>query len=362
MKSSSQPDIFAFILAGGIGTRFWPHSTPDLPKQFLSPPIKHLHGKTFLQATFSRCKTFTSSKNIFVITSKRFHRLVKTQIPAISSSQIILEPMARDTAGALALAVAIAKSKSKNFCLVLLPSDHIISPPRGFEKDIRFACKFATTHKAMMMLGIKPTYPATGFGYMQKGKRVSKAGGQHVFKLKKFIEKPNLGRAKRMLSDKSNFFWNSGIFIFDDEAIRENLKKFLPQHFEFSEFFSRNPKSSFARPFSKLPKTSIDVGIMEKTSSPYLIPAGFSWDDVGSWNALEKYLEKNQHNNHSNVTAVMKNSNGNVFLVDKHPGASVIALGINNLYVIQRDGHLLLCHRSHIDLLKEAVQEFYENS
>ena len=360
MKTSQSLDIFAFILAGGIGTRFWPLSTPELPKQFLSPPIDDLQGKTFLQATYTRCKTFTSSKHIFIITHERFHDLVKQQIPSMPSTHIILEPEARDTAGALALALAVAKSKSKNFSLVILPSDHVISPTHIFQRDIRFACQFAKEHEALLTLGVKPTYPATGFGYMKKGPSVFKSDNHHVFKLDKFIEKPNLTRAKQLISKKESYFWNSGIFIFDGEAIRKNLKNFLPLHFKFSEFFSRHTQGDWGKQFSKLPKVSIDIGIMEKTENCYLYPARFTWDDVGSWNGLEKYLQRDQHNTFSNVELIAKQSTGNVFLVDKKSDSKIVALGIRDIYVVQKDGRLFLCHKDQIDLLKEIVQEFYE--
>lgn len=361
MKTSQSPDIFAFILAGGIGTRFWPLSTPDLPKQFLSPPIDALQGKTFLQATYARCRTFTATRNIFIISHERFHAEVKQQIPSMPSTQIILEPTPRDTAGALALALAVAREKSKNFCLVILPSDHIISPTHIFKRDILFACKFAKKNAALLTLGVKPTYPATGFGYMEKGASVFRDKDHFIFKLEKFIEKPNLTRAKQFIKQKGAFFWNSGIFIFDGEAIRQNLKTFLPHHFKFSEFFSRHSLSDWGHQFSKLPKTSIDVGIMEKTTNSFLYPARFTWDDVGSWNGLEKYLVKDQKNNFCNVDLIAKQSTGNVLLCDKKSDSQVVALGIHNVYAVQKEGRIFLCHKDQIDLLKEAIQELYES-
>ena len=340
------------IMAGGSGTRFWPYSTPKKPKQFLD-----LTGEgTMLQMTVNRLKGLTDAKNIWVITGAVFKDLVYEQCPELPKENVVGEPMARDTSGAIALAAGLVKAKDENSTMVVLPADHVIKDKEHFQKDISNAVEVAQSNK-FVTIGIPPTYPAEIYGYLHCGNQVEQS---NAFSLNSFIEKPSKEKAESYLKDGS-YYWNAGMFIWKTELIMDALKTHLPEHAAMAEtlgssYGQENWDELAASVFEPLVKISIDFGLMEKLDNIAMIKANFDWNDVGGWLALVDLLGTNDNGNTLQGVNVTSDASNNI-IITQDGSRPTLVKGIDNCIIINANAGTLVCNRDEIEKIKPMIED-----
>jgi len=329
--------VYAVIMAGGMGERFWPRSRMKKPKQLL--PL--LSNRTMLQETVLRIKPLIQEERILIITNKIQAGLVKRQVPNIPKRNVISEPASRNTAPCIALASAIIKKRQKNAdaVMIVLPADHLIENTSKFRRDIRNAVKTANTHKVLVTLGIKPKGPNTGYGYIKIGLPVRQAGKGKFYWAAGFKEKPDFGTAKRYIKT-GRYLWNSGIFVWTVDTVLEEIKRYVPE-------VVKNLKN-----YAKLPNISIDYGIMERTKKAVTMKVDFIWDDVGNWSALDMHLKKDKFGNVSRGDSVLKDTSGSIIISDSH---IVAALGLKNMIVVSSGNAVLVCPKDKAQDVKKIV-------
>lgn len=366
------PDnIYALILAGGKGERFWPASRINYPKHLL----KMWGKKSLLQQTLSRLKTFIPVQHIFIITTQEQITLVKKQIPQIRTENLIIEPMSRNTAAAIGLACMLLNTQDGETIIVVVPSDHHIGAKDNFVRTIEEAAGVARKKKVIVTLGIKPTYPATGYGYIKTVVRQvyhpERSRGTYrkdkFYKVEKFIEKPDLRLAQKFVKTKS-YFWNSGIFIFSSSVMLENIKKYQPKLYTSLLKIKKTylpclsgrqateeiyPKGNMPKIYSQLDNISIDYAIMEKTSQLYMMEAKFSWDDVGSWGSLERYLPRDNYKNV--ISAIHKGIDTQNCIVVGQPNHLVSTIGLKDMLIVQTKTATLICPKNRLENIKKLV-------
>ncbi|PZD96378.1 mannose-1-phosphate guanylyltransferase [Paenibacillus sambharensis] len=346
--------ITCVIMAGGKGERFWPKSRTNLPKQFLN-----ISGnKSMIQQSITRLEKIVDISQIFIVTNELYAELLKAQIPHLPTSNIIIEPVGRNTAPCVGLASVIIEEKFPDSTMVVIPSDHIIENDEGFIKIINTAVEVAQDNSNLVTLGIKPTYPETGYGYIESTNETKQLNDLQVHKVNKFVEKPDAATAQSYL-ESGNFYWNSGIFIWRNSVIRNYIKELMPQMHDLLETM----KTAFGTPqrdevirteFAKMPDQSIDYGIMEKVNNIYVIPCVFGWDDVGSWTALERINELDEDGN------VIR---GNILNLDtkrciiESNGKLIATLGIEDLIVVDTEDVTLICTKDKAQEVKLLLKE-----
>lgn len=345
-------------MAGGIGSRFWPMSRTNYPKQFLD--ILNT-GKTLIQATYERFAAFIPAENIFVVTSNEYINIVKKQLPQLALQNILGEPSRKNTAPCIAYISYKLHQLDPNASLIVAPSDHLILDPIAFNKVCFEALGFVSEHNALVTLGIQPTYPHTGYGYIQYEQQ---AVSHNVYKVKTFTEKPELATAKMFLSS-GDFLWNAGIFVWQVKNIISAFEKNLPEMYdvfeaEKSNFNSTQEVPALQRIYPLCTNISIDFGIMEKADNVYVIPSSFGWSDLGSWNSAWENLEKDYMSNAS--------GGGNVIVFDTHhcmiqtPQNKLVVLqGMEDFIVVDTNDVLLICKREKEQDIKEYVAEVKRN-
>ncbi len=348
-------EVFAIVMAGGIGSRFWPRSKEKSPKQLL----KIFGEKTMIQDTVSRLDGIVKNENIFIITNKVQKPEIQDQLKDIPPENIIEEPFGRNTASCIGLASVIIEKKSKDGVMIVLPADHIIKDIKEFHKTISDATKFAFDSKGLVTIGIKPSRPETGYGYIQIDESTV---ADNIFKVYTFAEKPNYATAVRFV-ESGDFFWNSGMFIWRADAILEEIKLYLPDLHEGLENIKKDigtPQfsSTLYNVYGMLRNISIDYGIMEKSKKVFLTKGEFSWSDVGSWEEVYQLSEKNGN---GNATV------GNIFTemtVDSYiysPDKFAAIIGVENLIVINTKDALLVCRRDQTQEVKKVVDHLKIN-
>ncbi len=341
--------LYAIIMAGGIGTRFWPRSKKKLPKQLLQV----FGDNTMIQNTVLRLKGIVNNEDIYIITNKVQKQEILKQLPQIPVENIIEEPFGRNTAACIGLGSIITGNKAKDSVTLVLPADHIIRDVESFHKTIKRAAEFAFTSEGLVTIGIKPSRPETGYGYIQIDERTV---ADNIFKVYTFAEKPNYATAVRFL-ESGDFFWNSGMFIWRTDAILKEIEIYMPDLFEgLQTLQKRIGKSDFEETLSnvygKLRNISIDYGIMEKSRKVFLTKGEFAWSDVGSWEEVYQLSEKNGNGNAivGNVYADMA-TDSYIYSPDKFTAV----VGIENLIVINTDDALLICRRDQAQDVKKVV-------
>jgi mannose-1-phosphate guanylyltransferase/mannose-6-phosphate isomerase len=334
------------ILAGGSGTRLWPLSRIDFPKQFL----KLGREKSLLQESVLRAMEVCSPYNIFVITNNNYKFLVKDQLKEIDKQlekNIILEPTARNTAPAIALTVKYIEQKvqpnTKNEVIVITTSDHIISPREKFAAYLKKAEEIAQ-QGFIVTFGIKPDNPETGYGYIKASKKNIATG----FKIEKFVEKPNLETAKKYLQS-GNYFWNSGMFAFTLSVMKEEFEKHCQNIFNYFTYSLKE----FSDRFHKMPSISIDYAIMEKTKNAAVLPMEINWSDVGSWDSLFNLMEKDCKGNCIKGDVIALNTENSYIYSEKR---LVATLGIKNLIVVETGDGILIAEKGEAQKVKEIVK------
>jgi mannose-1-phosphate guanylyltransferase len=352
-----KPSFVALIMAGGVGQRFWPLSTAARPKQFLD---LERTGRTLLQATFDRILPATKNpNNVFVITGKDYAKLVQEQLPDLPENNILLEPVGRDTAPAIALAMLEIQRRCGNPVVGVFPSDHRVGDADAFLGTTQLAIEQARTTKGLVTLGIEPTYPATGYGYIERGEAVGRrySNGHHqdsVFRVAKFVEKPPLEQAQGYLTS-GHFSWNGGIFFWQTEVILRELNLYAPSLLNMLN--TAVQEKSVNDVFPTLPKISIDYAVLEKTKNAFVIPASFDWDDLGDWQALERLLQKESHDLNTVVGQhVGLEASGNI-IYNEDEGDMIVTLGIEDLVIVKRHNAMLLMRKDRIQDIKRLLSD-----
>lgn len=345
------PNNYCVIMAGGIGSRFWPLSTQKFPKQFQDILGT---GRTMIQQTYDRISQIIAPENIFVITNQEYVELSKTQLPEIPEDNIVGEPMMKNTAACNIYMVNKIKEKNENANLIVLPADHLILQENKFLEKVQLAFDIVSENDYLVTLGIKPTRPDTGYGYIQ----FIEKKGEDFFKVKTFTEKPDLEIAKSFL-ESGDFLWNAGIFVWNVNSISKAFEKYLPEmskQFVMCEYNSGKENECIELIYPKVNKISIDNGILEKAQNVYVIPAEFGWSDLGTWTSIYENAEKDENNNAVNSKHILAyNSKGNIIRVRKNK--AVIIDGLKNYIVVDTEKALLICPRNHDQEIKNYVND-----
>ena len=342
----------AVIMAGGSGERFWPVSTEDLPKQLLKLTAS---GRTMLEDSLERLDGIFERENVFIATSQKLHPSIRTALPDFPEENIFAEPAKRNTAGALVWAVGslLARLEGEPFVLAILTSDHRIEPPEKFRTTVQKALRLAQHTEGLVTLGIPPTRPATGFGYIEVGEPVDDLGA----KVKRFTEKPTAEVAKGFL-EKGNYLWNAGMFFWTSAAFQTELIKASEPHanalISISVSIAANDLDEARLLFEKLPTISIDHALIERSDRVYVVPAEFEWDDVGSWDALERSMPKDEAGNTWKGDGVAIEATGNIVFNDS-THQRVHLLGVEDLIVVVTDSGILVCPKSRAQEVKRLV-------
>ena len=341
------------IMAGGIGSRFWPMSTPECPKQFLDVLGC---GKTLLQLTVDRFKGICPSENIWVVTSGKYAEIVRQQLPQIPESNILKEPCMRNTAPCIAYVSWKIKKRQPNANIVVTPSDHIVMDVQEFQRVINSSLDFTADSDAILTLGMKPTRPETGYGYIEADLSTASSTNHEIYRVDAFKEKPDLITAEKYVS-QPNFFWNAGIFIWNVNAIVNSIRVYQPEIakiFEtlFPYFYTAMEQEMVDKYFPECTNISVDYAILEKADEIFVFPADFGWSDLGTWGSLHTLLDKDCANNAcvgNNVRLIESNN----CIVHTAQNKRVVIQGLDGYIVAEKDGTLLICKLSEEQHIKE---------
>lgn len=344
---------YAVIMAGGSGTRFWPLSRRKHPKQLLE-----LFGRgTLLGQTVARIRDFIPPARTYIFTNEVVRSEVARRLPGIPRAQIVAEPAARNTAPTIGLAAHEILARDRDGLMVVLPSDHVILKPAAFRRALRTACRLAAVEGRSVTLGLRPTRPDTGYGYVRLGPLQARAGGQGVYQVEKFTEKPPLRLARRYLAS-GRYLWNGGMFIWRASTLIANLERYKP---EMARALARiaaaggvRNRATLRRLYPRLEKISIDYALMEKLSDLFAVAADLAWSDVGSWAVAYELEAKDREGNVKPKASVGIDSHGNLIV---SPRKVVVTVGVHNLVIVETDDALLVCARERSQDVGKAVQE-----
>ena len=382
---------YCVIMAGGVGSRFWPFSREEKPKQFLD---FFGTGRSLLQMTVDRFRPLIPIENMFIVTNVAYKQMILEQVPDLSEGQILCEPARRNTAPCIAYATAHIRAiclkragltaQTQDWSrpemqanIVVAASDHLILEEDKFRQTISKAFDFVSTNKAICTLGMQPTRPETGYGYIQfvadklneveslklkvERSRLDESGElKDIYPVKTFTEKPNLEMAKVFL-ESGDFLWNSGIFIWNLQTISEAFRYLLPEvadRFREGELLmgTEREEAFIEEIFPKCPNISIDYGIMEKANNVFVLPSSFGWSDLGTWGSLYELSEKDSEGNVSlHSEAHFYEATGNIVVLE--PGKKVIVQGVDDMIIAEEKGALLVCKKSEEQRIKQFVSE-----
>lgn len=356
MDSANQSDVVVVIMAGGAGTRFWPLSTKQRPKQFL-----RLFGeRTLLQMSFDRLKGLVPPDRILVLTNLDFVSLVREQLPELPEENVVGEPYRRDTGAAVCLAAMLAKKRYGNPVIATLTADHLIQPVDQFQRTLLSAISRASAEPVLYTFGVQPAYPATAYGYLEVGDRIDSDGEIPHYRLKRFKEKPDLETARSYV-DSGRFLWNSGMFVWQTSTILSELGANLPDHVErIAEAVKRDGtdewEAALERAFQPLSSISIDFAVMEKAREVCCVAASFEWSDVGGWLALADHLPVDEEGNHTHAELHTLDSRGNlVFSEDE--SERVMLVGVDGLIVVHSGDRILVTRKERAEEIKKLVKD-----
>ncbi len=349
-------EIFVVIMAGGVGTRFWPRSKERKPKQL----IRIFGENTMIQDTVKRLDGLVDNKNIFVITNRIQKLRIKEQLPNLPEKNIIDEPFGKNTAACIGLASILIKQKNPEAVTIVMPSDHLIKNEHEFQKCLLNSCNFAYESKGLITIGIKPTRPETGYGYIQFDDNQIK---DNIYKVLTFAEKPNLSTAIRFL-ESGDFLWNSGIFVWRIDVILNEIKTYLPELYEGLEKIeasinTNDFENTLTHVYGQLRSISIDYGVMEKSNNVFVKKADFYWNDVGSWEAVYEISEKNEDGNVI-IGDIYAEKTYNSYIFSPRKFTAVI--GAENLIIINTNDALLICNRNYAQDVRQVVNYLKMNN
>lgn len=342
-------ELYAVIMAGGVGSRFWPRSKEKKPKQLL----KIFGDHTMIQDTIIRLDGLVKKENILIITNKAQKAEIKNQLPDLPPENIIDEPFGKNTAAAIGLASVIINKKTKDAVILTLPADHIIRDEEMFLNTLSSAAEFAYKSGGLVTIGINPTRPETGYGYIQID---DKAQHDNIYKVLTFAEKPNYATAVRFI-ESGDFLWNSGMFIWKTDSILSEIKQHMPELYEGLQQIEESIgthgfEKVLSNVYGQLKSISIDYGVMEKSSNVFLAKGSFSWSDVGSWEEVYQLSEKDDDGNAIIGKAYCQNTNDSFIYSPKKFTAVV---GVDNIIVINTEDALLICRRDKAQDVKNVV-------
>ena len=348
-------NYYAIIMAGGIGSRFWPISRTSHPKQFIDILGT---GKTLIQNTYDRFLKVCPKENIYVVTNENYTGLVKKQLPDMDDQQILTEPVMRNTAPCVAYGCFKIESMNPDAAIVVAPSDHLILDEAAFVTAIEKSLQTASKEKCLITLGIKPSRPDTGYGYIQF---TENALNDEFYKVKTFTEKPTLEIAKTFIQS-GDFLWNAGIFVWSAKAIVESFSNHLPEMYEiFAEarpvYNTEDEKSYVHKAYQRCVNISIDYGIMEKAPNVYVLPSEFGWSDLGTWASIYQLAEKDYVGNAviPSEKVIMYDSSNCMVNV---PGEKLVILqGLHDFIVVESNNSLLICPRDQEQNIKQVVAD-----
>lgn len=344
-------NYYAILMAGGIGSRFWPVSTKETPKQFHDMLGA---GETLIQKTFSRLSKLIPAENILILTNENYNSIVLEQLPMVKQEQVLLEPAMRNTAPCILYASLKIQKENPDAVMVVAPSDHWIEDENAFIENLQQCFDFCSNENALMTLGIQPTFPNTGFGYIE----YDKTDASPTKKVSQFREKPDYETAKSFLKS-GNFLWNGGIFIWSVKSITDAFENFQPQMnalFQkgLESYNTAAEKSFIEENYASAENISIDYAVMESAKNVYVLPATFDWNDLGTWGSLHEKLPKDEDNNAVvNATVLLQNASNNI--ISTALGKQVIIDGLNDYIIVDKDSVLLIFPKSKEQEIKEIV-------
>jgi len=350
-------NYFCVIMAGGAGTRFWPISRSSFPKQFIDILGT---GKTLLQQTFDRFTQICPVENIYIVTSSEYKDITLEQLPNITSNQVLLEPARRNTAPCIAYANFRIQQINPNAQIVVAPSDHLILKEDKFLKTIELAFEFVSKNNSLLTLGIEPSRPDTGYGYIQVNNEEPKLFNDAIEKVKTFTEKPDLELAKFFM-ESGEFYWNSGLFIWSLKAIQESFSTHLEDTYNlFNEkahlFGTDEEIKAISEIYPACSNISIDYGIMEKATNVYVLGSEFGWSDLGTWTSLYEHTQKTNDNNAITSRNIMV-YNTQDCIIKAPKDKLVVVQGLSDYIVIDTEDALLICHKKEEQQIKLFVND-----
>jgi mannose-1-phosphate guanylyltransferase len=342
-------------MAGGAGSRFWPFSTDNKPKQFLD---FFGTGRTLLQMTFDRFRRVVPAENIYIASNLKYKNLILEQLPELTENQVLLEPSRRNTAPCIAYAINKIKAVNENANIVVSPSDHLILKEDEFVNKINQGLAFTATNNCLLTLGIKPSRPETGYGYIQVGQKDETH--DNLFKVKTFTEKPDLELAKTFF-ESGEFFWNSGMFLWNVKTISEAFKSHLPEiseKFESGHNLYNTPQEQdfINKIYSSCTNISIDYGILEKAKNVYVLSADFGWSDLGTWGSLYELSNKDKQQNVTlKCKSLLYESKNNMIVLPE--GKLAVVQGLEDFIVAEADNVLLICKKDEEQRIRQFVND-----
>lgn len=341
------------IMAGGRGERFWPRSRLAMPKQFLNL----IGDKTMLQLTAERVQGLVAPEDIYIVTGAGFKEIVCRQLPQVPADNVLVEPVGRDTAAAVGLAAVAVRRKNPCEVMVVLPADHYIHDTAGFRAVLKGAVAAAGRGEAIVTLGIAPTRPETGYGYILQGEEYDVCAGIGIRRAARFLEKPDYELAAAFLAS-GDYLWNSGIFVWRVDLISKLIEAHLPALAAGLRMIEQAGQTEqyeqiLAEVYHGLPRVSVDYGILERADKVLVIRCDFGWDDLGSWTALSRYGRQDENGNVLNGAGVVLETQDTYVYSPEH---TVAVVGVKDLIVVCAGGCLLVCHKDKAQEIKKAVQ------
>lgn len=341
-------------MCGGIGSRFWPYSRTEMPKQFID---FFGTGQSLLQMTYERMLPLVDKARIYLVTNQRYRELVKRQLPDLPESQVLYEPVRRNTAPCIVWAAHHIAAIDPEAMMIVTPCDHLITKEKVFEEDVNRGFDFIEENDVLLTLGITPTRPDTGYGYIQVGSPIEPG---EICKVKTFTEKPDLELAK-VFVESGEFLWNAGIFLWKARVINNAIRRHLPdltREFDYgaSKFGTPREIEFINKRFASCPNISIDFGVMEKADNVYVERGNFGWSDIGTWSSLYAASPKSREGNVTqNCSSLTYNATGNIFAVDKDK--LVVVSGLQDYIIAESDDVLLVCPRTDEQKLRQIVND-----
>lgn len=341
------------IMAGGIGSRFWPMSTPERPKQFVDVLGT---GRTFIQMTVDRFKGILPPENVWVVTSQAYKDIVAEQLPEVPQGNILLEPCRRNTAPCIAYAAWRIKSIDPKATIVVSPSDHLVLDTPEFQRVVKSAMDFASTSDAIVTLGMKPTRPETGYGYIQTDMSCPSARNKEIYRVDAFREKPDLATAEKYIR-KPNMLWNAGIFIWKVSTIVNALRVYAPEINEVFEnllplYGTDKEQDAINENFPKCESISVDYAILEKSEEIYCFPASFGWSDLGTWGSLRENVSRDNNGN-AVIGDNVQTYETRDCVIHCSEERRVVVQGLDGYIVAEKDNTLLICKLSEEQRIKQ---------
>jgi mannose-1-phosphate guanylyltransferase len=368
-KKSDNADRFVIIMAGGKGERFWPMSREKTPKQL----IRLLGERSFLQQAVDRVLPLVPHQNILVITNEAQAAEVRKQLPKLPKENVVAEPVGRDTCAAVTLGAALVGARSTTGVMAVLPADHVIPEEKKFQQVLADAFDLAGRGRAMLTIGIKPTEPATGYGYIHVGESLPPPQGVKGYKTafyraQQFVEKPNLDRALEYLNS-GQYRWNAGMFIWSFVTITEGLQKHQPEMYEACQRWFKvaaqpaKLNKVLAREYPEIKKVSIDYALMEHAQNVIVADGAFAWDDLGSWTALGRHLKADPEGNCAVADFIHVDAARNIIFDarSKERRTPIAVVGLRDSILVQTDDAVLLAHKSQAQKVKELVKRLTED-